>query len=170
MDNCQDIYKIAKIPGGQRLAKALQKEANAFLHLETQRDLANTLLEDLGRLKSNIRVPQNNLSKLEAAVIEYEAAITAVVAASEEPDNKVAYKEKITAQIRQLNPILNKLFDAVNAFKPPEAPQAQANKAARLLACIRMKICAGQMRIETNIGIVTKEEIDADALNALPKA
>ena len=135
------MYKISKRPGGNNLAKALQAEAVAFHNLETQQDLAKALLGDPSRLTSNIRVPQNNLTKLKAAIAEYEAAIIAVVAASEEPDNKTVYKDKITAQMQQLDPILNELYDAVDAFKPPEVPQAQANKAARLLACIKMKIC-----------------------------
>ena len=57
------------------------------------------------------------------------------------------YKDKITAQMQQLDPILNELYEGMDAFKPPEVPQVQANKAARLLGCIKMKICAAQMRI-----------------------
>ena len=80
--------------GGNRLAKALQTEADTFLNLETQRDLAKALLEDSGRLTSSIRVPQNNLTKLEASIAEYEADVTAVVAASEQPDKKLSIKIK----------------------------------------------------------------------------
>ena len=87
------------MPSSQRLIKALQKEDDAFLNLETQRDLAQALLEDPERLNSNIRVPQSNLSKLEATVKEYEAAITAVIAPSEQPDNRTVFKNKITAQM-----------------------------------------------------------------------
>ena len=72
----------------------------------------------------------------------YEAALVAVITASDEKDDTVVcnehwYKDKIASQMKELDPILNKLFEVVNAFKPPESLPAQANKGNRLLSCIK---------------------------------
>ena len=133
----KDQFKISKIPGSINLAKAQQTKADAFHNLEIKRDLAKALLEDQGRLTSSIRVPQTNLTKLETTVTEYKTAVSAVIAASEEEEDKTTYKEKLTAQMQQLDPILNQLYDAVDAFNPPITPPAQTDKTTRILACIK---------------------------------
>ena len=96
-DKYKDLFKLSKMPGGNNLAKALQVEADAFHNLEIKRDLAKALLEDQGRLTSS--TPANYLTKLETAVTEYKTAVSAVIAASEEAEDKTTYKEKLTAQI-----------------------------------------------------------------------
>ena len=78
--------------GKEKLAKAVKREEEAFLKLQTQRGLTEDLLKDPDRLRSHVRVPQNGLSKLEAAVSEYKTAVVAVVTASEEQDDTVVYK------------------------------------------------------------------------------
>ena len=55
------------------------------------------------------RIPQSYLSKLQTAVNEYEAAIKAVIAVSEDKDQKKSYKDKLIKQLADLNPILDKL-------------------------------------------------------------
>ena len=72
-----------------------------------KRDLAKALLDDQQRLTSSVRVPQTNLTKLEVAVTEYKTAVSTVIVASEDADNKMVYKKKLTAQMQQLDPILN---------------------------------------------------------------
>ena len=68
---------------------------------------------------------------------EYETAVSAVIAASEEEEDKMTYKEKLTAQMGQLDPILNQLYDAVEAFNPPTETPAQTDKTTQILACIK---------------------------------
>ena len=53
---------------------------------------------------------------------EYKTAVSAVIAASEEEEDKMTYKEKLTAQMQQLDPILNQLYNTVNKFNPPTFP------------------------------------------------
>ena len=104
------------MPSTTTLAKAQQAEADAFNNLGLKQDLATALLRDQGRLISNIRTPQSSLSKLETAVSEYESAISAVIAVTEEHNIKTSYKEKLTVQLAQLDPVLDQLHDAVDAF------------------------------------------------------
>ena len=144
------------MPGGNNLAKALQAKADTFHNLEIKQDLAKALLEDKGRLTSSVRVPQTNLSKLETAVTEYETAISAVIAASEEEDIKKSYQEKLTTQLSQLDPVLNQLHDAVDAFNTPteEETPAQTDKTNRIISCIKLKIHAAEKNINTKLKIV----------------
>ena len=118
------------MPGTNTLTKAQQAKADTFHNLGIKQDLATALLLDQGRLISNVRTPQSYLSKLETAVTEYETAVSAVIAASEDAEDKKTYKDKLTAQMQLLDPILNELYNAVDAFKPPTLPLAQANKTA----------------------------------------
>ena len=76
------------MPGTTALAKAQQAKTEAFNNLWLKRYMATTLLQDQGRMISNIRTPQSYLSKLETAVTEYKKAVSAVIAASEEENIK----------------------------------------------------------------------------------
>ena len=57
----------------------------------------------------------------------------------------------------------------MDPFKPPTLPPAQANKTARILACIKLMIWSAQKSIKTKIGIVCDAEIEAEAFTSLPK-
>ena len=129
------------MPGTTILAKAQQAEAEAFNNLGLKRDLATALLQDKGRLISNVRTPQSYLSKLETAVNEYETAVSAVIAVTEEEDIKKSYKEKLTIQLAHLDPILDKLHDAVEAFNTSteEEIPAQTDKTNQIISCIKLK-------------------------------
>ena len=52
--------------------------------------------------------------KLQTASKEYEAAIKAVLAVSEDKEQKKSYTDKLTKQLADLDPILDKLYQAVN--------------------------------------------------------
>ena len=80
---------------GKDLAKAQQAENEALNNLGLKRDQATTLLQDPSRMIS-VRTPQSYLSKLETAINEYETAVSAVIAVTEEQDIKTSYKEKLT--------------------------------------------------------------------------
>ena len=84
------------MPGTTSFATAQQAEAEAFNNLGLKRDMATTLLQDQGRMISSIRTPQSYLLKLETAVNEYETAVSAVIAVTEEEDIKKSYREKLT--------------------------------------------------------------------------
>ena len=129
------------MPGNNSLTKAQQAKAHTFHNLEIKQDLATALLEDQGRLISSVRTPQSYLTKLETAVAEYETAVSAVIAASEEKDIKKSYKEKLTAQLSQLDPVLNQLHDAVDSFNTStEETPAQTDKTNRIISCIKLRI------------------------------
>ena len=139
------------MPGGNSLAKAQQAKADTFHNLGIKRDLATALLLDQGRLISNVRTPQSYLSKLETAVNEYETAVSAVIAVTEEEDIKKSYKEKLTVQLAYLDPILDKLHYAVEAFNTStgEEISAQTDKTNWIISCIKLKIHAAEKSIGT---------------------
>ena len=60
------------------------------------------------------RIPWSYLSKLQTASKEYEAAIKAVLAVLEDKEQKKSYTDKLTKQLADLDPILEKLHQAVN--------------------------------------------------------
>ena len=65
---------------------------------------------------NSVRTPQSYLSKLETAINKYETTIKAVIAVLEEEDDKKAYMDKLTLQLAELDPILDKLHEAVDKF------------------------------------------------------
>ena len=159
------------MPGGNSLAKAQQAEADTFHNLEIKQDLATSLPEDQGRLISSVRTPQSYLSKLETAVTEYKTAVSAVLAASEEEEIKKSFKEKLTAQLSQLDPVLNQLHDTVDAFNTPteEETPAQTDKTNRIISCIKLKIHGAEKSIGTKLQIVWDAEKEEDAFTSLSK-
>ena len=75
----------------------------------------------------------------------------------------------ISSQMGEVDLILNQLFEAINAFKPPDHPEDQANRGNRLMSSINMKIRTVKLWIQTNIRVISGQEIDVKAKNALPK-
>ena len=48
--------------------------------------------------------------------LKYKTTIKAVIAVSEEEDDKKAYTDKLTLQLAELDPIQDKLYEAVDKF------------------------------------------------------
>ena len=71
--------------------------------------------------------------------------------------------------MKDVDLIINHLFEVINAFKLPDSPPYQANRGNRLLSPINFKLRTTQLRIETKLGIVLRQEINFKAQNALPK-
>ena len=132
------------MPGTTTLAKAQQAQADTFNNLGLKQYLATALLRDQGRLISNVRTPQSYLSKIETAINKYQTAISAVIEVTEEEDIKKSYREKLTLQLAQLDPVLDKLHDAVDAFNThtEEETPVQMDKTNRIISCIKLKIHA----------------------------
>ena len=61
------------------MEKAVQTEAELFTNLELKRNLAEAVLADETRLRSNVRVTHGYLTKLESAVSDYEQAAKRIV-------------------------------------------------------------------------------------------
>ena len=68
-----------------------------------------------------------------------------------------------------LDLMLNDLNNAVDAFKPPTLPLAQANNTARILSCIKLKICSAHKSTESKIGLVPNAQKEVNAFSFLPK-
>ena len=153
------------------MEKAVQAEAETFTNLELRRDQAKAVLGDEPRLKSNVRVTQGYLTKLKAAVFDYEQAVTILLTSLEtDADQKAVYTNKLNEQMKLVDPILNKLHNAVDSFKPATLPSPEAaNKSARILACIKLKICSTQKTIESKIALVRDTEKEEDSQSSLPK-
>ena len=72
--------------------------------------------------------------------------------------------------MKLVDPILNELHNAVDSFKPATLPSPEAvNKAARVLSCIKLKICSSQKTIESKIALVRDAEKEEDSQSSLPK-
>ena len=138
------------------MEKAVQAEAELFTNLELKINQAKAVLGDETRLRSNVRVTRGYLTKLESAVSDYEQAVTVLLTFLEtDVDQKAVYTNKLNKQLKVVNPILNQLHDAVDSFKPAKLPSPEAvNKAARSLACIKLKIRSSQKTIESKIALV----------------
>ena len=145
------------------MEKAVQAEAETFTNLELRRDQAKAVLGDEPRLKSNIQVSQGYLTRLEAAVCDYEQAVTILLTSLEtDVDQKAVYTNKLNEQMKLVDPILNELQNAVDFFKA-------VNKAARVFACIKLKIRSMQKTIDAKIAAVRDAEKEEDMLSSLPK-
>ena len=77
------------------LKKDKKAELDACNNLGLNRDQATKVLEDPNRMNSE-RIPQGYLSKLQTASKEYEASIRAVLAVSEDEEQKKSYTNKLT--------------------------------------------------------------------------
>ena len=96
------------MPRGSKLEKALQLEAETLTNLELRQNQASAVLEDESRLTSSVRVTQGYLTKLEAAVTVYEQAISTLLTTFEaDVENKTIYMNKLTDQMKLVDPILN---------------------------------------------------------------
>ena len=85
-------------------------------------------------------------------------------------DQKAAYTNKLNEQLTLVDPVLNQLYDAVNSLKPTENPSLEAaNKAARSLLSIKLKICSSQRIINSKIALVRDAEKDEEVQSSLPK-
>ena len=87
--------------------------------------------------------------------MEYEQAVSALLSAfDDDVEQKTTYMDKLTAQMQLVVPILNDLHNAVDSFKSaPLPPPEAADKTARILAVIKLKIQIAQKSIESKIGI-----------------
>ena len=72
------------------LKKAQKAKVDAFNNLGLKRDQATKVLGDQNRMSSE-RIRRGYLSKLQTASKEYEAAIQAVLAVSEDKEQKKSY-------------------------------------------------------------------------------
>ena len=103
---------------GSNLDKALQTGVEKFGNLALQKSNTETLLEDEDRLMSHVRVPSTYLTKLSSSASEYEQAVAAVLATLEpDSDQRVVYTTKLSDQLALLDPLTNRLHDAVASSK-----------------------------------------------------
>ena len=69
-----------------------------------------------------------------------------------------------------MDPVLNQLHDAVDSLKSAENPSPEAaNKAARSLSSINLKIHSSQRIINSKNALVRDAEKDEEAQSSLPK-
>ena len=70
-------------------------------------------------------------------------------------DQKAAYTDKSNEQLTLVDPVLNQLHNAVDSFKSVEDPSPEAaNKAARSISSIKLKICSSRRVINSKIALV----------------
>ena len=70
-------------------------------------------------------------------------------------DQKAAYTDKLNEQLTLVDPVLNQLHDAVDSFKSAEdLPSEAANKTARSILSIKLKISSSWKIINSKIGLV----------------
>ena len=147
---------------GSKLDKALQTEVEKSVNLAIQISSTETLLADKDRLKSHLWVPSTYLSKLSSAASEYEQAVAAVLATLEpESDQKVVYTMKLNVQSALLDPLRNKLHDAIDSFKQAEDPTpeaANARRIARSVSSIKLRIDSSRKLIKSKIDLVEDAE------------
>ena len=106
------------------------------------------------------RIPWTYLLKLQTAVNEYEATIKAVIAVSEDEDQKKSYTDKLTKQLADLDPILEKLHQAVNKVDSDaeEEPPVQTDNNKRVFSYMQMKIQTAEKSINTKLQLVRDTE------------
>ena len=143
------------------MEKAVQAEAELFTNLELKRNQAEAVLVDETRLRSNVRVTNGYLIKLESAVTNYEQAVTDFLTSDEIDVNlKMVYTNKLNEQLKLTDSILSELQNAVDFFNA-------INKAARVFACIKTKIRSMQKTVDAKIAVV--RDAEEDMLSSLPK-
>ena len=83
---------------------------------------------------------------------------------------KAAYTDKLNEQLTLVDPVLNQLHDAVDSFKSAKDPSTEAaNKAARSISSIKLKIRSSQRVINSKIALVRDAEKDEEVQSSLPK-
>ena len=99
------------------MEKLKQVEAEKFLKLDLNRNLAKAVLLDKSRLRVNIRVTSEYLNKLYSAVTYYQETVTDLIASEEMDINlRTVYTRKLKEQMKLTDPILAELQNAVNFF------------------------------------------------------
>ena len=145
------------------MEKLIQAEAELFTNLVLKRNQAEAVLADESRLRSNVRVSCGYLNKLDSAATNYEQAVTDLITSKEMDINlKTVYTNKLNEQLKLTDPILSQLQTAVNFFNT-------FNKAARVFACMQMKICSMQKMVDAKIAVVQDAHEEEDTLSSLPK-
>ena len=142
-----------------------------FANLVLKRNDAVTLLADEERLRLHVWVPCGYLTKLNSAVSEYEQAVTVVLTTLEsDPDQRAAYTTKLSEQLALVDPVVNRLHDAVDSFKRAEDPPLEAAKrTARSISSIKLRIDPSWKLIKSKIYLVRDAEKDEEVLSSLPK-
>ena len=79
------------------------------------------------------------------------------------------YKQRISEQMKEVDFLLNQLYEAINVFKLPISLPSTALRAKHLLHSINFKIKAAKVLIETKFDIVLTKVIDLQAEDALPQ-
>ena len=158
---------------GSKLDKALQTEVEKFANLALQISNRVTLLGDEDRLKSHLRVPSTYLTKLSSAASKYEQAVAAVLATLEpDSDQRVVYTTKLNVQSALLDPLTNRLHNAIDNFKRAEDPTPEAvtaRRTARSVSSIKLRIDSSRKLIKSKINLVQDAEKEEGVLASLPK-
>ena len=71
--------------------------------------------------------------------------------------------------MKEVNFLLNQLYEAIDAFKLSVSEKSTALRAKRLLGTINFKIKAAKVLIETKTNIVSTKVIDLQAQDTLPQ-
>ena len=143
------------------MEKLKQVEAEKFLKLDLNRNLAKAVLLDKPRLPANIRVTSEYLKMLYSAVTYYRETVTDLIASEEMDVNlRTVYTRKLKEQLKLTDPILAELQNTVNFFNT-------ASKATRVFACIKTKIRSMQTTVKDKIAVI--QDAEEDILSSLPR-
>ena len=117
------------------------------------------------------RIPWSYLSKFKTASKEYEAAIKAVLAVLEDEEQKKSYTNKLTKKLADLDPILEKLHQAVNKVNSDveEEYPVRTDNNKRVFSYMQMKIQTAEKSINTKLQMLRDAEKEPEANTVLHK-
>ena len=121
-------------------AKKLETESLSNLELRSSQAQASLQLDQSALL--NERVVKGLLHKLEEAVTQYEHSVAGIfTAVGEDQEKKQIFADKLSSQMKKVNPLLDELYSIQEKFKAASAsPAAVTNKTNKLLVTIQLKI------------------------------
>ena len=152
------------------MEKAQRYEAETLANLELRREQVCAVLQDEQRIQLNERVAKGYLSKLEDAINVNEQSVASLFTALEEDqDEKQVFTEKLTNQMKVIDPLLDKLYIVLDSFKAAILPPpAVTDKSSKNLTAIQLKIRLAQRSIETQLNLVQDAKKQEATLSSLP--
>ena len=125
----------------------------ALSNLELRSSQAQASLQLDQRTLLNERVVKGLLHKLEEAVTMYENSVAGIFTAlGEDLEKKQIFANKLSDQMKKVNPLLNELCSIQETIQAASAsPAAVTNKTNKLLITIQLKIRLAQKSIENRL-------------------
>ena len=119
----------------------------------------------------NERVVKGLLHKLEEAVTHYEHSVAGIfTAVGEDLEKKQIFADKLSSQMKKVNPLLDELYSIQKNFKAASASTITVtNKSSKLLVTIQLKIRLAQKSIENCLHLVQEAEKQEATRLSLPK-